>query len=86
MQESLSRRLSYRNEVTAIAWDPNYEAIMRLVTGTLTGNVSLWTFSKNRELNNIFSVTVGTTVPRNVAFGARETGYVYVFGAWNGVV
>jgi len=40
---------------------------VRFIVGSLCGHVQLWKY-ENGSLENIFAITIGTTIPRKVAF------------------
>lgn len=52
--------------------------------GTRDKIVQVWNFDPKGTLHNVFSVELGTTVPRDVGFVNNATKDVYVFGLFNG--
>jgi hypothetical protein len=58
---------------------------VRIAIGTQCGSVQVWKYDCNGMLSNVFAVTIGETVPRKVAFIAKND-RIAVFGTSDGYV
>jgi WD40 repeat protein len=81
--ELCSQRLATGTEVTCIAWDRANEATFRLATATRDRIVQLWSFN-GKDVHEIFSRQLTTTIPKNIEFMENQAADIYVFGIYGG--
>jgi WD40 repeat protein len=81
--ELCSKRLAFGAEITSIAWDRANEATFRLATGTRDQCVQLWSFN-GKEVHEIFSRQLASTIPKNIDFMENHAVDLYVFGIYDG--
>jgi WD40 repeat protein len=80
------KRLGTGKEITCLAWDTSDRVDFKLATGTRDSLIQVWTLNSNAQLQSIFAVQLGKTVPSSLAFADNDDQDVLVFGLFDGVV
>ena len=66
-EEVSTTKIGGGKEILSIEADKPTPNEVRFIVGSLCGHVQLWKY-ENGSLENIFAITIGTTIPRKVAF------------------
>jgi hypothetical protein len=80
--EFFNNRLEHGGGILDITLDMANEDHVRFAVGTSCGSIQIWKYECNGLLNVLKAVTIGTTIPRKVAF-AYNNNIVWVFGLYD---
>src|SRR5262245_46783097 len=90
-EELTTRKIGGGKEILSIETDKPTASEVLFAVGSLCGQVQLWRFDSNGP-SNIYAVTIGTTVPRKVAFSQTMASSksrvkaVIVYGFYDGLM
>jgi hypothetical protein len=83
-EELFARRVGTGAEITSMACDSSSLDKISIVLATRERVVQVYWFDSHAQLHAVFSVQLGSTVPKSVAFVDNAVKDVYVFGYYNG--
>lgn len=88
-EEVATTKVGKGQEILSIQADKPTLNDVRFVVGSLCGQVQLWKYDNTGSLENTFAVTIGTTIPRKVAFtpmtvSSKSKAKIMAYGLYDG--
>jgi hypothetical protein len=80
--EFFNNRLEHGGGILDITLDMANEDHVRFAVGTSCGSIQIWKYECNGLLHVLKAVTIGTMIPRKVAFAYNDN-IVWVFGFYD---